>query len=132
MIGLDTNVVVRILTGDEQAQTRRAVEFIARKFAENDPAFISLVALVETIWVLESVYKLGRIEIAGALEELLSAREIVVEQSNAVRVALRGQKNRSTDLTDALIGIANRAQGCSVTATLDRKAATLEEFVPLR
>ena len=47
MIGLDTNVLVRYLTQDDQAQSRQATELIEQRLSEENPGFISVVAMVE-------------------------------------------------------------------------------------
>ena len=78
MIGLDTNVLVRYLTQDDPSQARLATELIERRLSEQDPGFISVVAMVETAWVLERAYGLGAADIAAVIERLLQAAELVV------------------------------------------------------
>ena len=56
MIGLDTNVVVRYLTQDDAVQSAKAIELFERGLSEEQPGFVSVVAMVETAWVLELVY----------------------------------------------------------------------------
>ena len=63
------------------------------------------------------------------VSRLLASSEIVLEDSNAVRAALRTFVERNIDFADALIGEVNRARGCELTATFDRKAARLEGFI---
>ncbi len=60
---------------------------------------------------------------------LLASRDIVLEDSDLVRVALRTFMERNIDFADSLLGEVNRARGCEATATFDRKAAKLEGFV---
>ena len=74
MIGLDTNVLVRYLTQDDPSQARLATELIERRLSEQDPGFISVVAMVETAWVLERAYGLRAADIAAVIERLLQAR----------------------------------------------------------
>jgi predicted nucleic-acid-binding protein len=68
MIGLDTNVLVRYLTQDNPPQARLATELIERRLSEQDPGFISVVAMVETVWVLDRAYGLSAAAIAGVIE----------------------------------------------------------------
>ena len=56
MRSVDTNVLIRALTGDDPVQSPAAGAFIQA----NAPVWVSLVVLVETIWVLESVYDCGK------------------------------------------------------------------------
>ena len=131
MIGLDTNVLVRLLTGDDAVQRSAAKAFIKRTCSADNPAFINRIVLVETIWVLESVYHYSREEIAGAVDILLRMVRVLTEDSDLVRVALSAYR-RGADFADALIADTNVAAGCTKTVTFDRKAAKkIGEFVAL-
>jgi predicted nucleic-acid-binding protein len=55
MIGLDTNVLVRYLTQDDPIQSPKATAIIERHLTEQNPGFVSVVAMVETAWVLDRV-----------------------------------------------------------------------------
>jgi predicted nucleic-acid-binding protein len=55
MIGLHTNILVRYLTQDDPVQSRKATEIIERRLTEEQPGFVSIVAMVETVWVLDRV-----------------------------------------------------------------------------
>ena len=126
MIGLDSNVIVRILVKDDEAQTSRAERLIAA--SGRSGAFVSLIVLIETIWVVKSVYGRDRDEIVVAVEGLLATTELAIESEALVRAALSACAGSSADFADALIGAINKAAGCVSTATFDRKAARLEEF----
>jgi predicted nucleic-acid-binding protein len=56
MIGLDTNVIVRYLAQDDPVQSARATELLERELSEEEPGFVSVVAMAETASVLERVY----------------------------------------------------------------------------
>ena len=53
VIGLDTNILVRYLTQDDPVQSRRASDVIERRFTDEDPGYVSVVAIVETVLVLD-------------------------------------------------------------------------------
>ncbi len=55
MIGLDTHVLVRYRAQDDAIQSPQATEMIERRLTEENPGFISLVTMVETVWVLDRV-----------------------------------------------------------------------------
>ena len=131
MIGLDTNVLVRLLTGDDAAHRSAANEFISRNCSADNSAFINRIVLVETIWVLESVGEYSREEIAGAVDTLLRMVRVLTEDSDLVRVALSAYR-RGVDFADALIAGTNVARGCTKTVTFDQKAAkNVAHFVAL-
>lgn len=129
MIGLDTNVLVRFFVADDRAQSERAKRLIESRCTIDDPGFVDRVALCEMVWVLSSGYGYGRAEIARVVDALLASRDIVLEDHEAVRGALRAFERGVADFSDALIGLINRARGCEATATFDRKAARLDSFV---
>jgi predicted nucleic-acid-binding protein len=129
MIGLDTNILVRLLVQDDPAQTERARRFIDENCTPESPGFINCVVLVELVWVLESVYRFSRSEIAAAIESILAGRDRIVEHHEDVRGALNEFRSSSIDFTDAIIGRVNLAHGCEATATFDRKAAKLKGFM---
>jgi predicted nucleic-acid-binding protein len=55
MIGLDTNVVLRYLVQDDPAQSPKATEIVERRLTKEDPGFVSLVCILEIVWVLGSL-----------------------------------------------------------------------------
>jgi predicted nucleic-acid-binding protein len=129
MIGLDTNVLVRLLVEDDLAQTEQARRFIENHCTPESPGFINCVVLAELVWVLESFYRFDRAEIAAAIESILAGRDRVVEYHDDVRAALAEFGSARIDFIDAMIGRINRARGCEATATFDRKAARREGFI---
>ena len=66
MIGLDSNVLVRYLTQDDPIQSPKATEIIERRLTEENPGFVCIVAMAETVWVLDRAYGLAVYEIAAA------------------------------------------------------------------
>ena len=125
MIGLDTNVVIRYLTQDHSIQSRRATELIERKLSESNPGFICVVAMAETVWVLERSYGLTSEELAAAIERMLQADVLVVENEQKVFTAMTALKEGRGSFADAALGA--RA-GCSCTVTFDQKALRLAGF----
>ena len=129
MIGLDTNVVVRLVVGDDPGQTERAKRFVRRRCTPDSPGFISNIVLVELVWVLTRAYGFQGADIVNAIQALLAGADRVVEDPDAVRGALEDQKSDRADLVDSLLGRITRARGCEATATFDRRAARLDTFV---
>ncbi|MEA2805032.1 MAG: hypothetical protein QOG78_1413 [Rhodospirillaceae bacterium] len=128
MIGLDTNILVRYLTQDDPGQSPRATELIERRLTEDNPGFISVVAMTETVWVLERAYRLSNVRIAEVIERLLQTSVLVVENEAEVFAAMTVLQEGSGSFADALIGELGDRAGCSVTLTFDQKAARLRNF----
>jgi predicted nucleic-acid-binding protein len=128
MIGLDTNILVRYLAQDEPVQSRKATEVIERRLTEDNPGFISVVAMVETVWVLDRAYGLSADEIAAAVERILQTDVLVVENEQEVFTASVALRQGMSSFSDALIGALGARAGCSRTLTFDRKALRLAGF----
>jgi len=60
MIGLDTDVLLRYMVQDDPTQSPKATEIIERRGTKEDPGFVSLVSILEIVWVLGSLYKRTR------------------------------------------------------------------------
>ena len=131
MIGIDTNVLVRYLAQDDAVQSARAVDLIEKRLSAAEPGFISVVAMVETVWVLDRAYDQTSTEIAAAIERVLQADVLVVENEQEVFTAMVAVKEGRGSFADALIGALGSTAGCSYTATFDRKALRLAGFGPV-
>lgn len=118
--GLDTNVLVRFLVGDDRQQAEAASSHIRKVTAEGGTCFINLIVFCELVWVLESAYGYGKTEIAGVLEKMLGTRQFEIEAKDIARQAVHDYGRGKGDIADYLIGRINHAQGCDRTATFDR------------
>jgi predicted nucleic-acid-binding protein len=127
MIGLDTNILVRYLTQDDRIQSPRA-NYIIDRLTEAQPGFISIVAVVETVWVLDRVYGLSNHEIARVIERILQGDTLVVQNEQEVFTAMTSLKTDAGSFSDALIAALGGWAGCRATLTFDRKAARLPGF----
>jgi predicted nucleic-acid-binding protein len=127
VIGLDTNILVRYFAQDDPIQSPRA-NLIIEGLTESSPGFVSLVALAETIWVLERSYGLSPGEIANVLRTLLQASSLVVQNEVQVYAAMIAVQAESAGFSDALIGALGTWAGGTSTLTFDRKAARLSSF----
>ena len=131
MIGLDTNILVRYLAQDDPVQSAKATELIERRLSEENPGFVSIVAMVETAWVLDRAYGLADDEIAAAIERTLQADVLVVEDEQEVFAAMIALKEGHGSFADALIGGLGGRAGCTHTLTFEKKASRLPGFGPL-
>jgi predicted nucleic-acid-binding protein len=84
--------------------------------------------MVETVWVLNRAYGLANDEIAAALERMLQADTLVVENEQEVFTATIALKEGSGSFADALIGALGARAGCSSTLTFDRTPLRLPGF----
>jgi predicted nucleic-acid-binding protein len=123
MMGLDTNVLLRYLAQDDPKQSPRATEIVERGLTEQEPGFVSLVTILEVVWVLKSLFKRSRQQIANDVEMLLAADTLEVQNEQEVYLAAVCLRNGVATFEDALIGSLSTWRGCSVTLTFDEDAA---------
>lgn len=129
MLGIDTNILVRFLVRDDEAQFEKARRLIRREVVAGRRVFVSQLVLLETEWVLRSRYGLQKIEIIEAVSALLDANDVQFEDEPAIEEALFVWKDRAVGFADCLIGAQNKRLGCSATATFDMKASKLPGFI---
>jgi len=116
MVAADTNVLVRVFVGDDAGQVAVAEEFMEKG------AWVSTLALAETMWVLGSTYRKGAPEIAEAVESLLNHRDVTVENPEAVEAALAlFRKRPGLRFADCLILELARKAGHLPLGTFDRE-----------
>jgi predicted nucleic-acid-binding protein len=122
MIALDTNVLVRYLAQDDAKQAALATNLIERHLTAADRGFVSLVTLLETVWVMESRYDADAEAVHGILADLLDTAALEVQEASAVRSALSRYARGDVDLHDCLI-VALAEQRKAKVVTFDAKAA---------
>ena len=123
MIGLDSNVLVRYLTRDDEAQFAIANEAISAMAAAGEKAYVCMAVLLETTWVLDRSYGTERAGIARALRGLLETADIVLEDEPLVEAALDAFQTGPADFADYVIAFGNLSAGCGYTLTFDGRAA---------
>jgi predicted nucleic-acid-binding protein len=122
MLALDTNVLVRYLAQDDARQSALATELIEHRLHPADRGYISLVALLETVWVLESRYGADAATVAGILADLLDTAVLELQDAPAVRAALQRYTAGDVDLHDCLV-VSLAEQRRARVVTFDAKAA---------
>ena len=128
MIGLDTNILVRYLTQDDPLQSRKAKDILERRLTEETPGFVSIVAMVETVWVLERAYQLPAHRIAAAVERMLQTDVLVIENEQDVFTAMIALKEGQGSFADSVIAALGARAGCSSTLTFRSQSGASQRF----
>ncbi len=129
MLGIDTNVLVRFLVRDDEAQFERARKLIKREVSAGRRVFVNHVVIMETEWVLRSRYAIPKTQVIEALSGLLDAADVQMEDEPTIEQAFFAWKDAAADFADCLIGAKNRRLGCQATASFDSKASRLLDFI---
>ncbi|HWZ42541.1 MAG TPA: type II toxin-antitoxin system VapC family toxin [Candidatus Saccharimonadales bacterium] len=125
MGAVDTNVLVRLLVADDPAQTGRATAFLeARR-----PLWVSTVVLVETVWVLTTVYHWSKAQIMAMLKMAANSRDFTFQAVQTVNAALELYASCKADFSDCLALELARAEGHLPFATFDKATAKLRDVV---
>jgi predicted nucleic-acid-binding protein len=121
MRAVDTNVLVRLITRDDAKQTASAEEFVL------PGAWVSHLVLVEAVWVLDSVYELGKAKIVMAVEMLLNHADLAIQDADVVASALGHFRRRAApDFSDCLVLEVARKAGHLRLGTFDRALRATE------
>jgi predicted nucleic-acid-binding protein len=98
MRAVDTNVLVRLVTRDDDEQVGSAERFIQKG------AWISHLVLAETTWVLAAAYSLSHQDIATAVSMLLSHEQLTLQDADVVESALEHYRRKPTlGFSDCLV-----------------------------
>lgn len=116
MTGLDTNVLVRYLAQDDEAQLHAVLAMLLKK---NATFFVPDLVLVEVDWVLSSLYHWTPDEVAESFGRLLTVHNLIFEDEGRIRGALRALR-QGADLSDELIVDRCRGMGCKSLASFDK------------
>ncbi len=127
MEAIDTNVLVRYIVGDDEIQAKKAIRLIET----GEPKLINPIVIVELSWVLSSVYKLRRRDIADTLGKIGSCGYLFYKTPWPVATAIKNYAN-GYDLADALILGLNVQDGATVTYTSDKKASQMQGYALLK
>ncbi len=121
-VGIDTNILLRLIVNDDPEQRQLVLRFGSMLNREYR-GFVSLVNLVEMDWALCSQYGFSRKQSIESIRMVTQMRGVDVESHPAVRRALLLVEERNVDLADALIAGQAAENGCGITFTLDKRAA---------
>ena len=125
MIGLDTNVVVRLLLADDHAQTQRAVKFLETAQTRGTEVILTLEVIHEVEWVLRSSAKKTKLEFLGLARQLLETRDIEINNEAVLEQALRTYEKSTADFSECLFVAHYQQLGCDTMLTFDAKAARM-------
>ena len=124
MRAVDTNVVVRYLTGDHPEQAAKA-----RAVIDRGPVFASTTVMLESEWVLRSVYGFDGTEVAAALRSFSGLPNVSIESPVLLAEAL-DRAEKGMDFANALhLGSAAR---CDAMLTFDRRFIATARSAPIK
>jgi len=125
MTGVDANVLLRYIVSDDKRQQEIAARFFD-SLSETNPGFISIVVMIEILWVFCSRYRKTKQEARDLIALLLSSPSLKIQHADIWEKILRDPDLKEKDLSDAMIVALGKQAGCTTTVTFDRRAAKIE------
>ncbi len=128
MKAIDTNILIRFLTGDDEVQAKKVYLLFKNAESEKKEFFVPLLVILETIWVLESVYEISRHDILDAIRDVLLMPILKFEHQSALQQLVCSAQGNKYDLSDLLIAHSANISGCDSVLTFDKKVSKFELF----
>jgi predicted nucleic-acid-binding protein len=113
---VDTNVLVRHLTGDPPALARRATRFLAT----TEPLRLADLILAEVVYVLESVYEVGRADVAVLARSIVASDRMLVVDEDLLLRAIEVYERDRLAFADAYLVASAERSGSNVVVSFDR------------
>lgn len=123
MKGIDTNILVRFLVGDDPDQANAVYNLFKKIEEDKRQLFVSLLVVLELLWVLEAVYKIKRNKIIASLADLILMPILQFENLEAIQNFIIESKNTRYELSDLLIANTSSFYGCEAVLTFDKQAS---------
>lgn len=127
MIGIDTNILLRLFIEDNPQQCERARRLV-RSATQKSPVYVNAVVLSELAWTTARKMKISKPRIVEILGEILSVDDLEIAHLDAARAALKAYATGKADYPDYYLAMINKERGCNSTATFDVDALDLPEF----
>jgi predicted nucleic-acid-binding protein len=128
MKALDTNVLVRFLVKDDEPQAKKVYTLFKQAEADKNYFYVPLLVVLETIWVLDSVYEIPRKAILDSVNESLLMPILKFEAQPTIKRFIFLARENKIDLSDVLIACTAKISGCEKILTFDKKASKFEFF----
>jgi predicted nucleic-acid-binding protein len=120
MIGIDTNILLRLWLNDDPVQSKRIDKLLAEHGGLPGSLLVTDVVLVEAVWTLKSAFEQEKHAQLIAVRSLLEETAFAFEDREAVAAALTLFESGSCGFADCLVVAKHARQGCDFTATFDR------------
>jgi predicted nucleic-acid-binding protein len=128
MMALDTNVLVRFLVKDDDHQASVVYRLFKQSEEKQEPLFVPLLVMLETVWVLQSIYDIADEDIVSAINQLLLMPVLKFEGQSTIQGFIASAHDVKLGLADLLIAHSVKASNCQQVFTFDKKAAAFKYF----
>jgi predicted nucleic-acid-binding protein len=123
MKAIDTNVLIRFITKDDENQAKLVYQLFKQTEKNRHKLFVPLLVVLEVIWVLQSIYETPDLEIVKTFSDLLAMPVLLFESENVMQNFIESAAETKFDLSDLLIAHSAYSSDCENIFTFDKKAA---------
>ena len=120
MIGLDTDILLRLWLNDDPAQNKRIDSLLAAHGSTPGSLLVTDVVLAQAVWTLRSAFDQDKAGQLIAVRSLLHETAFAFDDREAVIQAAELFERGNCGFSDCLIVAKHARQGCHFTATFDR------------
>jgi predicted nucleic-acid-binding protein len=131
VIGLDTNVLLRAVLGDDRIWSTRAERFLNENCNSGNPGYINAIVLAEAFWVLRGQSGFDKAKLIDFIEGLLDSENFLIADEAAVALAVQDYATGQAGFADYLIARLNEVAGATPTYAVDKAATKNSIFRPL-
>lgn len=118
---IDTSVILRLLVKDDEGKANACLKLLREAKRQGIALHLLPVAILETVWVLEKVYKYDRKSIREITEAILNTPELKTEMEEVFRKAISLYESRNVKFADAVMGYWGIEKGLTTAYTYDEK-----------
>jgi len=118
---IDTSIILRLLVKDDESKAKAVEKFLKETKNKGIILYLLPVAIIETVFVLEKVYKLSRKTIREMVEAILNTPVLNIEMEDIFRKALMAYEKKNIKFVDAVMGYWGLERGFSTVYTYDEK-----------
>jgi predicted nucleic-acid-binding protein len=113
---VDTNVLIRLLTGDPPEQARRVTSFLA----ESEPLWLADLILAEVVYVLESVYEVERGDVARMARSIVTSERLLVADVPLLLRTIEVYERHRLAFADAYLVASAERSGIGAVVSFDK------------
>ena len=128
MTGVDTNILVRFLVGDDSKQANKIYDIFKNAEDQKQELFVPILVIIELIWMLESIDEIDRFDLLNVLSQLILMPIFSFEHLSAIQQFIPDVQTSNFDLSDLLIAHSAGSCGYHSILTFDKKASKHKFF----
>jgi predicted nucleic-acid-binding protein len=118
---VDTSIIIRLLVKDSEQKYKDVVKLLSGARGQGIVLYLLPVAILETVFVLEKVYKLDKKSVAEKIVALMNTPDIIIELEGVFLKAIKAYIENNVKFADAVMGYWGLEKGISEVFTYDEK-----------